>query len=122
LLQLLSDVGLGDEGDANTTAAVLYTLASFTSNLPVEQTHLLDLGGEDNPSPFELDVVNLLFLVSDRYWPSNKFEKKMGKCRPCRQIFQRAVGLLTDLAMTDATMHAKLRSKSAAHGWTGVPQ
>jgi hypothetical protein len=117
---MLADVGMGDDGDANATAAILYTLASFTRNLPVEQTHLLDLGGADSPSPYEIDVVNLLFLVSDRYWPDNKLEKAMGSCRPCRQIFQRAIGLLTDLAINDVVVHTKLRSRSAAHGWIGV--
>jgi hypothetical protein len=119
VLQLLVDVGLGDEGDANATAAALSALSALTRNLPSAESGLFPA---DAPSGGP-DPVNLLFALCDRFWTTAELQSQHGGCRECHQIVSRALGLLTSVAANDSGARLRLRhSQSAASAWTGVLQ
>ena len=122
-LQLSLDVGLGDEGDANTTAAVVGALASLARNLPASETHFFaPESATDGVPSTQPNAITLLLLLCDRFWPSAEMEAEYGRCRPCRQIVARSLGLLTDLASNDNAARLRMKSSaSVATAWGGAP-
>ena len=118
-MQLMTDVGLSDEADANTTAAALSALSALTRNLPVSHTKVLQPGEEATGA--QLDPVTLLFALCDRFWPTHSMQEHFGDCRACRQIVSRSLGLLSNLASNSQDFHAAmLANAKAAQAWTGV--
>ena len=118
-MQLLLDVGQGDIGDANTTAAAMHTLSSISRNLPAGEIFLF--GAPQAPGQRTPDPITLVLSIVDRFWPSDALESQYRACRPCRQIMTRGLGFLENLAVNNADVRRHmLGSPAAAAAWIGA--